>query len=144
MKWEDDLLLEHSPHMRGMVQLACYAVYLASGGSIRCQQLRVNTIKQYLLAVASFLMLFSGVDYRKEADNQGSTHMGPILGSVYRDLERLETIAKKRDPYTIPMHLEARRVATPYRLSDPLTKLPTLVDEFEKALLHGNRLSEWA
>ena len=47
MTWDDDLLLEHSPHDRGMMQLAVYAVYLASGGSIKKQQLRVNTIKQY-------------------------------------------------------------------------------------------------
>eukprot|EP00980_Cylindrotheca_fusiformis_P025949 scaffold14967_cov111-Cylindrotheca_fusiformis.AAC.1 len=64
LKLTDDWLLAHVSQERRIWQLALYAAHLASGQGLYCQQLKANTIKAYLRAVATFLQRFCTVDPR--------------------------------------------------------------------------------
>ena len=69
--WIDDLTLEKSfaagNRRRGTIQLACYALHLASGHTLLSRALRCTTIKQYIRDVASLLALFGPVEFDDEA-----------------------------------------------------------------------------
>jgi hypothetical protein len=142
MNWDDDLLLEgDDPDIatRGQFQFAMYALHLSCGNSIHCRSIKAATIEQYLLAAASFLSLFTGVDYRK--DNQSDKQMGHILGPVLRDLKKFELVPNRREPYDPAMHLLSRRIPKEVP-PDGLTA--ALVNGFERGYCAGHRLSEWA
>ena len=141
MKWDDDLLLEDPalPLERGQLQLAMYAVHLSTGHGIYCRQLKLDTIKNYIYNVSTFLSLFSGRDFRK--DNPSDKNFGSLLTSVYRDLKSYEGMARRREPYTLQMHAVAAREAA---TADPSTIIPVLTNGFGAGLNAGFRLSEWA
>ena len=141
MKWDENLLLEGDTdelRERAQFQLAMYALHLSSGHTIYCRRIKADTIAQCVFAAASFLAMFSGVDYRK--DNATDSHMGHILAPVYRDLKKFETIPDRREPYDMKMHNLARREAASYPVD---TLIPALTDGFEQGLISGYRLSEW-
>ena len=142
MKWDDDLLLLNAPPERVQAQLAAYALYLSRGSTITAKAIKVDTIKAYVFAVASFLALFSGRDCRY--DSPSDRTFGTLLSPVYKDLERFETVPDRREPYTPEMHQEAERIAAPYRQQDHRTLLPALADGFAMGLMAGFRLAEWA
>jgi hypothetical protein len=142
MNWDDDLLLEgNSPDIaiRGQFQLAMYALHLSSGNTIQCKSIKASTVEQYLLAAASFIALFTGVDYRK--DSPTDTHMGHILNPVLRDLKKYELVPNRREPYDPAMHLLGRSIALEF---SPDSLVPALVNGFEQGYCAGFRLSEWA
>ena len=142
MKWDDNLVLEGDTDTlkeRAQFQLAMYALHLSSGNSICCRRIKADTIAQYVFAAASFLAMFSGVDYRK--DSPTDSHMGHILAPVYRDLKKFEGIPDRREPYDLKMHLLARREAATHPVD---SLIPALTDGFEQGLAAGYRLSEWA
>lgn len=142
MNWLDDPLLEGDHEdiaIRGQLQLAMYAIHLNMGHSIYCKQIKSATIEQYVHAAATFLSHFTGVDFRK--DCQADSHMGHILGSVYKDLRRYESFPNRREAYNLAMHAAARILSLGL---STLTLLPALVDGFEQGLCAGYRLSEWA
>jgi hypothetical protein len=106
MKWDDSLLLEEEGLAeRGQLQLAMYALHLSSGNSIYCKSIKVATIEQYLLAAATFLAQYSGVDYRK--DHAHDKHLGHILAPILRDIKKYESVPNRREPYDPQMHLAA-------------------------------------
>ena len=142
MNWGDDLLLEKSTPIRGQLQLAMYAVHVASGSSLTCRQLKLATIKQYVLAAASFLALFCGRDLRKV--NPSDTQYGPYLHSVFKDLEQYEKVPNRREPYTPEMHEECEKLAALSRPFQPLGVHSVMATWFTIGLLGGFRLSEWA
>lgn len=142
MKWDDNLLLLNAPPERAQAQLAAYAVYLSRGATITAKAIKVDTIKQYVFSVASFLALFSGRDARY--DSPSDRTFGTLLSPVYKDLERFETVPDRREPYTPEMHQEAERVATSYRQRDHRLLIPALTDGFAMGLMAGFRLAEWA
>ena len=142
MIWDDDILLENASRDRGQLQLATYAVSLGQGSTLTSQQIRVKTIKEYVYAIASFLLLFTGIDFRY--DSPGSKTFGRFLQPVYTDLERYETVPDRREPYTPEMHAHARKIAQPFRRKDHRLKIPALADGFEMASMAGSRLTEWA
>lgn len=142
MKWRDALLLDAgTPEVaeRGQLQLAMYALHLSAGHSIYCRSIKVATIEQYLLAAATFLSLFTGVDFRK--DHPTHTHMGRILAPVLRDLKKYESVPDRREPYDPQMHMAARLDAS---LRPPDSLVCALTDGFEQGYCAGYRLSEWA
>ena len=142
MKWTDDILLEScADHQIGQLKLAMYALHLANGHSIHCKQLKPDTIKKYVAAVASFLSLFSGNDYRKDCNTD--QRFGHILAAVYADLDRYNTVPDRREPYTPAMHLEARRRAALCH-EHPESPVCVLTHGFQAGLSAGFRLSEWA
>ena len=75
---------------RGQLQLAMYALHLSAGNSIYCKSIKVATIEQYLLAAATFLAQYSGVDYRK--DHAHDKHLGHILAPILRDIKKYESV----------------------------------------------------
>ena len=142
MKWTDNLLLEgdwEQLKKRGQWQLAMYALHLGTGNSIYCKQIKTSTIEQYVFAAASFISLFTGVDYRK--DNPQDRKMGHILGPVYRDLRKYEAIPDRREPYDFEMHKLAQSLSKDHHFD---SLIPALVDGFEEGLCAGYRLTEWA
>ena len=142
MNWDDDILLLDADPLRGQAQLAAYAIHLSRGSTLTARQIKVKTIKEYVFAVASFLALFSGIDYR--FDTPSDKNFGQLLSSVYTDLERYETVPDRREPYTPEMHKAAELLAKPFRDKDTRSLLPALVNGFAMAMLAGFRLTEWA
>lgn len=142
MKWDDDLLLEKTDRIRGQLQLASYAVHLSAGHTLTAKSIKVKTIKEYVYAAASFLQLFTGVDFRY--DSEGDKTFGSFLSHVYTDLERFEQVPNRREPYTPEMHQQAEAVAATFRHQDHRTKIPAMTDGFGMALMAGFRLGEWA
>ena len=143
MRWRDDFLLERCVDTRrGQYQLAMYAIHLACANSIYCKTLKSGTIKSYILGVASFLALFSGIDYRK--DNPTDRGMGHILQPVYDDLAKYDAMPNRREPYSPAMQQEARRQSRIAALTEPLGVVVVLCDGFEAGLATGYRNGEWA
>lgn len=141
MRWNDDLLLEHSSTRRGNLQLAMYAMHLATGNTLLCKSIKSGTIKDYVFAAASFLSLFG-----KEVDHRRSTPTDkafcPELQAVYREIERWEKVPNRREPFTLEMLTDIQSQATTEPNKARL--LPALADWFEAGLFSGLRLSEWA
>ena len=142
MNWVPDLLLEGGDDdtaLRGQYQMAMYALHLSSGNTIYCKRIKAATIEQYVFAAASFVAMFSGVDFRK--DRPADKVMGHILSPVYRDLKKYESVPDRREPYSAQMHLLARQLVTEFV---PESLIAALVDGFEQGYSAGYRLSEWA
>ena len=142
MNWREDFLLEaegEATRLRGQHQLAAYAIHLSLGHTIYCRSIKGSTIEQHVMAVALFLMYFSGHDYRK--DRPGDTKHGSILGPVLKELKRFDELPNKKEPYTPLMHSAARQFAAGL---DPVLGIPALVDGCEIGYCAGHRLSEWA
>ena len=142
MKWSDDLLLcsgHPDTPLRGQLQLAMYAIHLSLGNNIFCKSLRANTIEQYILAVASFLLSHTGIDFRR--DRPSDLTFGRFLTPVYKELRRYDTVPTRREPYTVEMHSVMRQITGK---AHPLSMTAALNDWFEMGLLAGFRLSEWA
>jgi hypothetical protein len=142
MKWQDNLLLTGGGPdiaMRGQYQLAMYALHLSAGQSIYCKSIKVATIDRYLFAAATFIALFTGVDFRK--DHPTDNHMGTILAAILRDLKKYESVPDRREPYDPQMHQAARLTAAQY---NPNSLACALTDGFEQGYCAGYRLSEWA
>ena len=142
MNWREDFLLEaegEATRQRGQYQLVAYAIHLSLGNTIYCRSIKGSTIEQYIMAVALFLMYFSGQDYRK--DRPGDTKHGSILGPVLKELKRFDELPDKKEPYTPLMHATARQCAAGV---NPLHGIPALVDGCEIGYCAGHRLSEWA
>ena len=142
MKWTDNWLLtgdDPDLALRGQLQLAMYAVHLATGNSIYCKRIKATTVEQYVLAAATFLAFFTGADFRK--DRPADTNMGHLLAPVYKDLRSYESVPNRREPYDLRMHALGRKFASRHGTN---TLIPALVDGFEQGLCAGYRLSEWA
>jgi len=86
MNWDDDLLLEKSTQERAEIQFALCAIHLSFGTGLFCQSLKLDTIKQYIFAVSSFIALLSLQDFRRVTPSDGS--FAPHLTAVYKELER--------------------------------------------------------
>ena len=135
----DDLLLLHVPHERRVLQLALYAIHLATGNGIWCKMLRSGTIKAYLYDVAKFLMRFVERDPRYAQPNDKT--FAPEITAVIKEVERLEDIESKCDPWT----LECQDYLRKWALDAPKDgDLCALRDWFMCGLHGGFRLSEWA
>ena len=142
MNWTDVLTLEGADPKRGQLQLAMYALHLASGCSINAHKLKLATIKVYIRAVAIFLGMFCGRDLR--FDNPGDTSFGHLLQPVFKDLEKYETVPNRREPYTIAMQLRVEAMSTSLAMVQPFCLCVMLVKWFGLNLMAGCRIAEWA
>jgi hypothetical protein len=145
MKWHENLLLDgDTPALveRGQHQLAMYAIHLSAGHSIYCRSIKVATIEQYLLAAASFVAQFTGIDFCKERPTDVCTQLGHTLASVLKDLKKYDSVPDRREPYDPQMHAAAARSLAAQCSSNTL--LCALTDGFEQGYCAGYRLSEWA
>ena len=142
MSWDDNYVFVGDADdmaLRAQFQFAMYAVHLSNGHTIYCKSIKAATIEQYLLAVATFIALFTGVDYRK--DNPSDTRMGHLLSPIFRDLKKYESVPNRREPYDPQMHLLGRRLATKFPVDSLVS---ALVDALEQGYNAGFRLSEFA
>jgi hypothetical protein len=96
----------------------------------------------YVLAAASFLVIFSGIDYRKDCNSD--KNMGHILKPVYDDIDNWHTVPNRREPYTLKMHAEGQRESKLEAAVHPSNKITVLTNGFTAGLATGARLTEWA
>jgi hypothetical protein len=118
-----------------------YAMHLATGNTLLCRSIKSGTIKDYVLAAASFLSLFGNeVDYRRSTPTDKA--FCPELQAVYKEIERWEKVPNRREPFTLEMltDVQAQAALEPNKAR----LLPALADWFEAGLFSGLRLSEWA
>ncbi|CAJ1934943.1 unnamed protein product [Cylindrotheca closterium] len=141
MNMTDDLLLQHVPHERRVLQVAMYATHLALGYNLHGKQLKSDTIKSYICHVSTFLMRFGGHDPRY--DNVGDTKMSRYLTSILDEVSRHEGVCHKCEPYTLRLQqeLEARILRDAI---DRDSLLAALADWFVCHLMTGYWLSKWA
>jgi len=144
MKWTDNwLLIGDEPDLPiwGQLQLAMYAVHLATGNStsIYCKRIKATTVDSYVLAASTFLAFFTGRDFCKDLPTDSS--LGHLLGPVLRDLRSYQSVPNRGEPYDLNMHILGRDLVL---LPDSKALLPALIDGFEQGLCAGYRLSEWA
>ena len=141
MKWMDNPTLEGAEEdvaLRAQYQFAMYAIHLSCGNTIFCRRIKAATIEQYLLAVASFISLFTGRDYRK--DNPSDKQLGHILSPILKDLKRYETVPNRREPYDPAMHRLARSLCPRFPIDGLFS---SLFDAAECAYCAAYRLSEF-
>ena len=141
MRWTDDLLMERMPIQRCNLQLAIYAAHLGSGCTIYCRQIKLNTIKQYVNAVASFVGLFGSHPRDPRKANPADGHFAQPLQAVYQELGRWETVPNRREPFTLEMlhHQQKTAKDAPF-----LSLEAAIADWSECGLFTGQRLTEWA
>jgi hypothetical protein len=96
----------------------------------------------YVLAAASFLVIFSGIDYRKDCNSD--KNMGHILKPVYDDIDNWHTVPNRREPYTLKMHAEGQRQSKLEATVLSSNKITVLTNGFTAGLATGARLTEWA
>jgi hypothetical protein len=153
MNWQDDITLQgdastilHTsagPTRRGTLQLAMYALHLASGNSLLCRTLKTSTIENYVRDAANFLGLFHrpAIDFRMENNNQKQT--SALLKAVYAECRRWETVPDRREAYTLDMQTVFERQVK--KSNAPTTsKRSTLCRHYRLGLFTGQRLTEWA
>ena len=122
--------------------MAMYALWLALGNNIFCKTLRASTIKEYVWAVATFIMLFSQYDPRKIHDMD--KNVCPHLQAIFAELDRYDKVPHRREPFSMDMMRLAKEEAVTIRAVAPLGWRAALVDWYEVGLAAGNRKIEWA
>lgn len=143
MKWDDDLLME-AIDIRGCnVQMALYAAKLGTGSTLFQRQIKVDTIKKYLLSVASFIALVGNHPRDPRKRSPTDKEFCPELQAVLRELERWEKVPNRREPYTLAMQEFLERELHRICPGDN-SLLAAIVDWGVAGLFTGFRLSEWA
>lgn len=139
MKFTDDLLLINVPHERRVLQMALYAMHLASGKGIYCKRLKSSTIEKHLRDIAKFLLRFSDRDARFA--NPGDSAMAPEISGIISEVKRIEEIPNKCDPWGLDCQEHLRKLAAESHEDGHLQALAN----WSMCGLHGGfRLSEWA
>jgi hypothetical protein len=137
---EDNALLENVPQPQRNVQMALYAVHLASGGTLFCRAIKSATIGNYLRDVANFLARFLDADARKVDATQ--SRIAPVIQSVLDEVLHWEKVPDKREPFTPAMweHLHSSFAAG----RNTFSLGPSICNWFGCGLFGGFRLTEWA
>ena len=143
MNWQDNISLEGTDRNRATLQLAMYAVHLSDGHSLFCKRIKLDTIKGYVKAAATFLALFGEVSHDYRYDRDGDDHLSPLLQHVYDDLGRYEKKAKRREAFT-PDMLEYLCTVVEEQGLDADCMETALSEWFTVGLFAGLRLSEYA
>lgn len=142
MNWhsaDDDYFMIEIPVERAQVQLAMFAIHLSMGNNIYCRRIKLDTIKEYIYAVARLTAVYRKTDIRK--DNVLDQNMGKSLDSVYKELKRWEDVPNRREAFTPQMLLTSIQLAMTAGL-DSLVK--ALVDWFVVGIFAGLRCGEYA
>ncbi len=142
MNWDDDLLMERMPHRRKVLQICMYAIHLATGSSLLCRRIKLDTIKACNLDLARLLTRVGDhpVDPRKTEDQLG---FDPMLQAIYKELDRWEKVPNRREPFTVEM-LRAMSDESVFGTHDSDSAWSACQDWFDLGLRLGLRKSEWA
>ena len=121
------------------VSLGCYALYLATGNTIYCRSIKANTIDLYLKAAAGLIQQLDPIcDRNALLAKDGNKYIG--ITRVLQEVRRIETVADRREAYTIAMH---RRLYEQQLLAAEDSLERVLYQWFTCALQGGFRRSEW-
>ena len=122
--------------------IACmYAIYVANGSSVYCQQVSANTVGNYVRDMASLVAMGPQQrDIRK--DNPIDTKNGRLLTKVFDELKRYDQVPNRREPLSPAMLSVAKQRGSLDHTS--LGPDSALADWYEVGLLAGLRNSEWA
>ena len=135
----EDCLMKKVCQHRVVMQMALYATHCASGSTLTCKSIKADTIRQYLLAVATLSLRFRDCDPRKYLVSD--TRLAPEIVAVLKEVERWEKVPNRREPYTLEMLSDHRERATsepnPHALIHQLRKF------FLVGLYGGYRKIEW-
>jgi hypothetical protein len=82
--------------------MALYAQHLATGSSLMCLSIKVNTIKLYVRQCVSFFMLINQWDVNPLFIAGSTTHFKELKG-LYDELQRWEAMPERREPFTVEM-----------------------------------------
>jgi hypothetical protein len=121
--------------------MACYASHLATGHSLSSRALKVGTIRQYLIAAASFVAVFDSVQGRDARKEKGSDSLCPALDKVLKEQKRWEDVPDRGEGWTVGLQLA---LMTRYEGTPFLGKHQAIIDWFVVALHGGFRRAEWA
>ena len=102
MKWFDDPYCLDMSTRRFQIQMALYAQHLATGSTLMCRSIKVNTIKLYVRQCVSFFMLFNRWETNPLMVPGTNTHFKELKG-LYDELQRWETVPNRREPFTVEM-----------------------------------------
>ena len=126
----------------GLLLVQLYAVHLGTGNSIHCKSIKVESIKQYVLAIRKFMEHFTAYDFGKHS--QAASTLDSGLLAIFEEFKAYDSRPNRREPYTLEMHAEVCRRAEPLRQAHSAGKIPALCDWFECGLYAGLRNGEWA
>ena len=102
MKWFDDPYCLQMPTRRFQIQMALYAQHLATGSTLMCLAIKVNTIKLYVRQCVSFFMLFNRWETNPLMVPGTTTYFKELKG-LYDELQRWEALPNRREPFTVEM-----------------------------------------
>ena len=125
------------------VFIACYAIYLSDGNTIKKQIIKKETLKLYLAAVEELTgVATQGRSYNPKVSSFQSNKppVSDVISSVIKEHGKWDKVMKKREPISPAMLDEFRRWAT----SDGVDSFPeALVDWLIIGFQAGFRKSEW-
>lgn len=144
LKWTDDVFMVDLPILRCNYQLAIYAAQLAAGESLTHRQIKCDTIKGYVRAIAFVFanQSTSGRDIRKR--NPTDTKFCPQLEAVYTEVSRYEKMPNRREPFTLEMLHHQQEASGKLGTPGNLSRTAAFADWSEVGLFNGQRLTEWA
>ena len=116
-----------------------YAVYLATGHTLRSQSIMSSTISEYLLTAARFYKQLdpAGRDPRFE---EGSRALCEPVTRVIGEVKRFEGVPNRQEPYHPSMH---KALWTLAKKDGAHSLLAALRDWFTVGLQYGNRRGKW-
>lgn len=141
MSWFDDPYCLTMDTRRYQLQMALYAQHLATGSTLMCQSIRLNTIKLYVRQVNGFFMLFN----RWETNPlmvPGTTTFFRELKGVYDEVSRWESLPDRREPFTVEM-LNAMHDGTFGSHHDHFSLFSCCRDWFGSGMYTGYRRTEF-
>ena len=119
--------------------MACYAVFLATGHTLRARSIKSASIKTYLHNAATFIMRFDNVD-RDACKALNDSKLCPPIAQVINECKSFEEIPERREPFTLAMlHLHLEKTC---HLPDDCYKV-VLQDWFIAGIHGGYRQAEW-
>ena len=116
-----------------------FAIYLATGHTLRSQSIQSGAISEYLLAAARFYRQLDPGN-RDPRFESGATCLCEPAARVIGEVRRFEGVPNRQEPYLPAMHKALAAMASK---SQPHSMLPALRDWCTLGLQYGNRRGEW-
>ena len=119
--------------------MACYAIFLSTGHTLRAKNVKADTIRVYLKDAATLLHQFDDTD-RDARKLPGETKLAYMVTAVLKEVEKFEKVPDRREPFTHAM-LRLLKSKCAFDKGDTLRK--ALSDWFAVSLTGGYRRAEW-
>ena len=119
--------------------MACYAIFLSTGHTLRAKNVKADTIRVYLKDAATLLHQFDDTD-RDARKKPGDTKLAYMVTAVLKEVEKFEKVPDRREPFTHVM-LRLLKSKCAFDTDDTLQKV--LYDWCTVGLQGGYRRAEW-